>query len=167
MAFSQALASFTGQNLGAFKEKRALQGLKKTLLFSLSYCVITSLVVILFGSSIMKFFTPDAGVIRIGQDYLVIVSSFYLLFAVMFTVIGFLRGAGATLIPMVNTFVALYLIRIPVAYFLSSKVGVNGIWWSEPAGWLVGMIVLSLYFYSGKWKGKVVVRRVDVPVVEE
>ncbi len=167
MAFSQALASFTGQNLGAFKEKRALQGLRTTLLFSLSYCVIISLAVIFFGSSIMKFFTPDVDVVKIGQDYLVIVSSFYLLFAVMFAMIGFLRGAGATLIPMINTFVSLYLIRIPVAYFLSSKIGVNGIWWSEPAGWLIGMLVLILYFYSGKWKGKGVVRKVDFPVVEE
>ena len=167
MAFSQALASFTGQNLGASNEKRARQGLQKTLLFSLSYCVITSLVVILFGSSIMKFFTPDTEVIRIGQDYLVTISSFYLLFAGMFAMIGFLRGAGATLIPMINTFVSLYLIRIPVAYILSSRIGVNGIWWSEPAGWLVGTLVLILYFYSGKWKGKVVTRKVNLSVVEE
>lgn len=167
ITFSQALASFTAQNLGAFKEKRARQGLTKTLLFSLSYCVIISLVVIFFGSSIMKLFTPDAEVIKIGQDYLVIVSSFYLMFAIMFTIMGFLRGAGATLIPMINTFAALYLIRIPVAYFLSSHIGVNGIWWSEPAGWLIGMIILILYFLSGKWKGKVVVKNVEVPIVEE
>ncbi len=166
MAFSQALASFTGQNLGAFKEKRALQGLSSTLIYSLSYCVLISVIVILFGSSIMKLFTPDADVIKIGQDYLVIVSSFYLLFAIMFTVMGFLRGAGATLIPMINTFAALYLIRIPVAWFLSSKIGVNGIWWSEPAGWLIGMAVLILYFFSGKWKGKVVVKK-TVPDMKE
>ena len=166
MAFSQALASFTGQNLGAFKEKRALQGLSSTLVYSLSYCVLISVIVILFGNSIMKLFTPDVDVIKIGQDYLVIVSSFYLLFAIMFTVMGFLRGAGATLIPMINTFAALYLIRIPVAWFLSSKIGVNGIWWSEPAGWLIGMTILIMYFFSGKWKGKVVVKK-TVPDMKE
>lgn len=167
ITFSQALASFTAQNLGAFKEKRARQGLTRTLLFSLSYCVIISLVVIFFGSSIMKLFTPDAEVIKIGQDYLVIVSSFYLLFAAMFTIMGFLRGAGATLIPMINSFAALYLIRIPVAYFLSSQVGVNGIWWSEPAGWLIGLVILIIYFRTGKWKGKVVVKHVEIPIAEE
>ncbi|MDX9883041.1 MAG: MATE family efflux transporter [Prolixibacteraceae bacterium] len=167
MAFAQALASFTGQNLGAFKEKRARQGLSKTLMFSLSYCVIISFVIILFGNGIMKFFTPDPEVVKIGQDYLVIVSSFYLLFAVMFTIMGFLRGAGATLIPMINSFAALYLIRIPIAWFLSSEIGVNGIWWSEPAGWMVGMIILILYFYSGRWKGKSVVKNPDMPIIEE
>ena len=167
ITFSQALASFTGQNLGAYQEKRARQGLITTLFFSLSYCVLISVVIILFGSSIMKLFTPDAGVIKIGQDYLLIVSSFYLLFAIQFTVMGFLRGAGATLIPMINTFAALYLIRIPVAYFLSSEIGVNGIWWSEPSGWLIGMIILSLYFFSGKWKGKVVVKKNNSAIVQD
>ncbi len=166
IAFSQGLASFTGQNLGAYHEKRARQGLTTTLLFSLTYCVVISLIIIVFGSSIMKLFTPDAGVIRIGEDYLIIVSSFYLLFAIQFTVVGFLRGAGATLIPMINTFASLYLIRIPVAYFLSSKIGVNGIWWAEPAGWLIGMIILIWYFFSGKWKGKVVVKKKNFFMVE-
>ena len=167
ITFSQALASFTAQNLGANKEKRAKEGLYKTLLFSLSYCVLISLVVILWGSNIMKLFTPDPDVIKIGQNYLVIVSSFYLMFAIMFTVMGFMRGAGATLIPMINSFAALYLIRIPVAYFLSSHIGVNGIWWSEPAGWLLGMIILILYFFTGKWKGKVVVKFPEIPITDE
>jgi putative MATE family efflux protein len=166
IAFSQGLASFTGQNLGAYHEKRARQGLTTTLLFSLTYCVVISVIIIVFGSSIMKLFTPDAGVIKIGEDYLIIVSSFYLLFAIQFTVVGFLRGAGATLIPMINTFASLYLIRIPVAYFLSSKIGVNGIWWAEPAGWLIGMIILIWYFFSGKWKGKVVVKKKNFFMVE-
>lgn len=159
ITFAQALTSFAGQNLGAFKEKRAKRGLFTTLGFSLAYCVIISILVIVFGNGIMKLFTPDAEVIKIGQDYLVIVSSFYLLFAVMFTVMGFLRGAGATLVPMMTTFTALYLIRIPVAYFLSKEIGVNGIWWSEPAGWFAGMFILSIYYFSGKWKGKVVVKK--------
>lgn len=159
IAFSQALSSFTGQNLGAFKDQRARDGMWATLRFSVIYCLLISTVIILFGSNIMKLFSPDEEVIHIGQDYLLIVSSFYLLFAVMFTIMGFLRGAGATLIPMINTFTALYLIRIPVAYFLSSEIGVNGIWWSEPSGWFIGMCVLIVYYNSGRWKGKVVVRQ--------
>jgi Na+-driven multidrug efflux pump len=110
----------------------------------------------------MSVFTTDPAVIKIGQDYLVIVSSFYLLFSVMFSFTGFLRGAGATLIPMITTFTALYLIRIPVATFLSGIIGVNGIWWGEPMGSFVGMIILLIYYRSGKWKGKVVVRKTDV-----
>lgn len=162
ITFSSALSTFVGQNLGAFKEGRAKKGLQATLLFSLGYCLFISILIIILGRYIMELFTPDPDVVAIGQDYLVIVSSFYLLFAVMFTFTGFLRGAGATLIPMVTTFTALYIFRIPIAYFLSAKIGVNGIWWAEPTAWLAGTIILIVYFYSGKWKGKVVVKASNV-----
>ncbi|PTN07597.1 MATE family efflux transporter [Mangrovibacterium marinum] len=158
LTFSSALSSFVGQNLGAEQEQRARKGLKITIFFSLAYATVISAIIILFGKYIIRIFTPDQGVIDIGQDYLVIVSSFYLLLSIMFTLTGFLRGAGATLIPMLTTIASLYLVRIPLAYFLSDHIGVNGIWWAEPASWLLGMLILIVYYYTGKWKGKVVTR---------
>jgi putative MATE family efflux protein len=159
ITFSSALSTFVGQNLGAFEVQRAKAGLRATLIFSIIYCIFISLLIILFGQHIMALFTDDQAVIKIGQDYLVIVSSFYLLFSIMFSITGFLRGAGATLVPMISTFTALYLIRIPVAKFLSGIIGVNGIWWGEPMGTFIGLIILLIYFRSGKWKGKVVVKK--------
>ncbi|MGD9929514.1 MAG: MATE family efflux transporter [Mangrovibacterium sp.] len=158
ITFSSALSTFVGQNLGAFREDRAMKGLKITLLFSLGYSLFVSILIILFGKYLIQLFTPDPGVIAIGQDYLVIVSSFYLLLSVMFTFTGFLRGAGATFVPMLTTLTALYLFRIPMAYFLSGEIGVNGIWWAEPTGWLAGMTILIVYYFSGKWRGKGVVK---------
>jgi len=158
ITFSSALSTFVGQNLGAFQEQRAKTGLRATLLFSTIYCIFVSLLIILFGQNIMSLFTQDPEVIKVGQDYLVIVSSFYLFFSIMFSFTGFLRGAGATLIPMIATFAALYLIRIPAATFLSGIIGVNGIWWAEPMGTFVGMMILLIYYKSGKWKGKVIVK---------
>ncbi|HET6556608.1 MAG TPA: MATE family efflux transporter [Prolixibacteraceae bacterium] len=166
MTFSSALSSFVGQNLGAFQERRARTGLMATLIFSTLYCIVVSLLIILFGQHIMAIFTSDPEVIRIGQDYLLIVSSFYLLFSTMFTFTGFLRGAGATLIPMITTFTALYIVRIPAATILSDIIGVNGIWWGEPMGTLVGLTILLIYYRSGKWKGKVVVKKKE-PIAEE
>ncbi|WP_299576523.1 MATE family efflux transporter [uncultured Sunxiuqinia sp.] len=159
ITFSSALSSFTGQNLGAFREDRAKKGLKITLVFSLIYSIFISLVIIFSGQYLIQLFTADEGVIAIGQDYLVIISSFYLLLAVMFTFTGFLRGAGATFIPMLTTLTSLYVFRIPLAYFLSEHLGVNGIWWAEPAGWTAGTVILIIYYLSGKWRGKAVVQK--------
>ena len=159
ITFSSALSTFVGQNLGAFKEQRAKTGLKATILFSTIYCIIITAIIVFGGNHIMSLFSADPEVISIGEDYLVIVSSFYLMFSVMFSLTGFLRGAGATMIPMISTFTALYIIRIPAAKFLSQLMGVNGIWWAEPMGTFVGMIILLWYFRSEKWRGKVVVRK--------
>lgn len=158
MNFSQALASFVGQNLGANKISRIKIGYRNTIFMSSALCIAITLLIIVFGEYLMRMFTVDPEVIRIGKEYLVIVSSFYLIFSMMFTTHGLLRGAGDTLIPMFITLVSLWIVRVPLAYILSSFIGETGIWWSVPAGWTIGLIASWTYYKMGKWKTKGVVQ---------
>lgn len=160
MNIGQALATFVGQNIGAKKTERVKSGLKATFFISSAISVFVTGMVILFGDVLMQFFTDDPEVIAIGENYLVIVSSFYLLFSAMFTVNGVLRGAGDTLIPMFITLFSLWIIRIPVAYFLSDRIGETGIWWAVPIAWFAGTVVSYFYYLSGQWKTKSVVKHV-------
>ncbi|MFW5781563.1 MAG: MATE family efflux transporter, partial [Bacteroidota bacterium] len=158
MNFSFALATFVGQNLGANKAERVKKGLNATIIMSSIISLIVTLVVILFGKSLMGMFTRDQEVIKIGWQYLVIVSSFYLVFTGMFTLNGVLRGAGDTLIPMFITLFSLWVVRIPAAWLLSSRMGETGIWWAAPAAWIVGIVASYFYYMTGNWKKKVVVK---------
>ena len=67
---------------------------------------------------------------------------------------GVFRGAGEAMIPMYSTILALWLVRVPCAVWFSSRMGVDGIWWSVPAGWTVGCVFTGLYYASGRWKRK-------------
>ncbi|MCU4164836.1 MATE family efflux transporter [Carboxylicivirga caseinilyticus] len=154
---ASALSAFVGQNLGAKKIDRIKKGLKATLGMAWSLSLIVMIVVIFFGDHIMRLFTTDANVIQYGNNYLIIVSSFYLIFSTMFVIHGVLRGAGATLIPMFITLFSLWIIRIPFAIFLSKHFGINGIWWAIPIGWSMGLVGSILYYFSGKWKSKVII----------
>jgi Na+-driven multidrug efflux pump len=69
-----------------------------------------------------------------------------------------MRGAGDTLIPMFISLLSLWIIRIPMAWFLSGKIGASGIWWAIPAGWFVGLALSFTYYKSGRWKKKTVVK---------
>ena len=158
MNFSAALATFVGQNIGAGKADRVRRGLIATLLMSSAVSIAVMALVIFFKFELMGMFTDDAEVIRIGGEYLVIVSSFYLLFTAMFKINGVLRGAGDTLIPMFITLTSLWIIRIPFAWYFSRSMGETGIWWSVPAGWGVGLLLSFLYYLTGRWKTKGVVK---------
>jgi Na+-driven multidrug efflux pump len=70
----------------------------------------------------------------------------------MFILNGLLRGVGATIFPMLTTLVALWFVRVPAALFLSEAFGYQGIWWSFPIGWTIGMLGSTLYYISGRWK---------------
>jgi Na+-driven multidrug efflux pump len=119
----------------------------------------------------MGLFTQDQVVIRTGGEYLTIVTSFYLLFTGMFIYGGVMRGAGDTLIPMFLTLFSLWVIRVPAALFLSKAsvevfglsipgagMGESGIWWSIPAGWGFGLLLSFIYYRTGRWKTKTVVK---------
>jgi len=158
MNFGAALSAFVGQNLGANKLNRVRNGFKATLLMTTIISVSVSLITVIFGKHIMMLFTKDINVINIGYEYLVIVSSFYVVFSTMFIVGGVMRGAGDTLIPMFITLFALWIIRIPLAYILAPKIGEMGIWWAIPIGWFFGMSLSYIYYLTGRWKTKTVIK---------
>jgi Na+-driven multidrug efflux pump len=171
MVFSTALSTFVGQNIGAGKIERVKRGLTRTMLMASVTAVGISLLVIVFKFPLMRLFTVDHTVINIGGEYLTIVTSFYLLFTAMFVYGGVMRGAGDTIIPMFLTLFSLWIIRIPAAILLSQEtielfglkirgagLGATGIWWSIPAGWGFGLILSFIYYRTGRWKTKTVVR---------
>lgn len=157
MNFAAALATFVGQNIGAKKVDRVRAGFIATLKMSSLVSLIVTASVLIFSKFIINLFTDDPEVIRIGRDYLIIVSSFYIVFTSMFTISGVMRGAGDTLIPMFITLIALWGIRIPGAWILSGKLNEIGIWWAIPMGWFIGFLLSYIYYLTGNWKKKSVI----------
>ncbi len=162
MNFSAALATFVGQNIGAGKPERVRKGLISAFLMSSAVTIFVMAIVIFLKYQLISMFTNDTEVIRIGAKYLLIVSSFYLLFTAMFKINGVLRGAGDTLIPMFITLFSLWIIRVPFALYFSETMGETGIWWSQPAGWGVGLLLSFGYYKTGRWKKMGVVRNITI-----
>ena len=162
MNFAMALSTFVGQNIGANKIERVRKGFLQTMLMANMVTLITAIGIIVFGPQLMGFFTSDEAVIQIGSQYLRIVSAFYLAFTSMFIVGGVMRGAGDTIVPMFITLFALWVVRIPLAIVLSKKMGETGIWWSIPIAWVTGLILSYIYYSTGKWKTKGVVKHKPV-----
>ncbi len=158
MNFANAFSTFVGQNLGANRPERVRTGLWATFKMTTTIAVTISLIAIIFSRPLMQLFTQDPAVIEIGASYLKIVAFFYITFSTMFVVGGVMRGAGDTFVPMLITFFALWVVRIPVCYFLSEKFGYIGLWWGIPVAWVIGMSLSYLYYLTGRWKKKVVVR---------
>ncbi len=90
-----------------------------------------------------------------------IISGFYLIFSSMFVVGGVMRGAGDTIIPMFITLFSLWIVRIPLAAVMSATMGVDGIWWSVPIAWTSGLLLSYLYYRTGRWKTKGVIKQAE------
>ncbi|MBP7094825.1 MAG: MATE family efflux transporter [Spirochaetia bacterium] len=159
MNLSQAISTFTGQNLGAGKPERVKRGHLSAVAVGAAISVAVGAAVVFAGTPLMTMFSADPAVVAIGARYLFIVGVFYVLFSTMFINNGVMRGAGDAFIPMINTLLALWAVRIPAAIILSKYLGPDGIWLSVPAGWAVGAAFSTWYYSTGRWKTKAVVRR--------
>ncbi len=158
MNFSMAFSTFVGQNMGANKLERVKVGLISTLRMSGLLSIIISLIVMVFGKQLMSAFSPEPDIIKTGSEYLFIVGAFYIVFACMFVINAVFRGSGDTLIPMFITLISLWAVRIPLSWILSERYGEIGIWWGVPAGWIVGLVLSLIYYYTGNWKKKAIVK---------
>lgn len=158
LTLSGALAAFCGQNIGAGKWERVKKGVQFSMEINILFGIFTYLAVFLFGEEMMMAFTTDTAVIAIGKEYLLIVCGFFIIHGALNIFNGALRGAGDTLFPMITSIVCLWLIRIPLAYWLSGLWGRNGIWWAIGISISIGMAITYIYYRLGIWKKQRVIK---------
>lgn len=158
LTLSGALAAFCGQNFGAGKFERAKKGLRITMTANTVICIIAFVVVYFFGDDMMMAFISDRTVIAIGQEYLRIIGAFFIVHGTLNIYNGALRGAGDTMFTMLTSIISLWIIRIPLAYWLSNILGRQGIWWGIAISCAIGLVITFIYYQTGRWKSKIVVK---------
>jgi len=95
-------------------------------------------------------YTTDKTVIMIASHLLIIAGLFQLFDGTQVVGLGILRGMGDVNIPTLITFIAYWIIGLPVAYFLGIKLsmGANGVWYGLTIGLLVSAILLFWRYRS-------------------
>ena len=146
LTLSSAIAAFCGQNIGAGTVSRVHQGVRFAMFINFSFWLVIFSLICFFGQGMMMIFTSDAAVIAIGHDYLIIAGAVFMLHGAMNIMNGAMRGAGDTLFAMVTGIVTFWLIRLPLAYFLSERMGYRGIWWAISISNTLGFLATCLYY---------------------
>lgn len=156
---SNAVSTFTGQNMGAHKTDRVGKGYKAALMMIGIFCAFAALVLFLFGHKLVGLFVDSAsnpGVIAIGTQYMRIVSVFYFFMGLMVITNGILRGSGDMKVFLASTVTNLST-RVIFAYGLAFLIGQSAIWWAVPFGWIFASTMSVIRYRSGKWKSKTIV----------
>lgn len=153
--FGNAFSIFIAQNFGAQKPERIRKGIRTATLTSLGFSLVLSLLVCVFAAPLMALFidTEETAVIAEGVRYLRIEGAFYCLIGGLFLLYGLYRGLGKPGMSVVLTVVSLGT-RVGLAYALSAipVLGVTGIWWSVPIGWLLADALGVGYYFAGRKK---------------
>lgn len=161
-SFAAAITTYVGQNIGAGRMDRVKRGMWATILMSCAVNVIIALLLVPLGGVCMRLFSQDPAVIAAGCAYLNRVLPFYAIFSLMFILNSVIRGAGESIVPMVTTLVALWIARLPAAYYLAANFGRDNIFYCYAFGWTIGLLMTWGYYMTGRWKNKSFVHNIPI-----
>ena len=151
-----AAGTLAGQNLGAHQPERAERSGWLAVALTEAFMIVCSILILIWAEKLVHVFTSDAELIIMTSRFLRIASVSYMIMGFPNVMMQCISGVGDTLPPMVWSMVTLWLISLPLAYFLSqhTALGVYGIRWAGVAATVVGAIGYTTYFALGRWKRK-------------
>lgn len=149
--FATALGSFVAQNFAAGKMERARYAYRYTLITMASLGLIVTASFMLFGSEIFSVFIPERAAYLAGGDYLFIIGMSQIFMMLELTTQGMFNGIGKTSPPAVVSIV-FNTLRVPLAIFLASAIGVNGVWWAISITSVIKGICSAMWYYFSQRK---------------
>jgi len=153
MSIAIAASILGAQAIGAGHPERLGQITRTGI--ALNFAVTGSLLLLcyVFSRSIIGLFTHDAEVTELAQEMLHIVLWSTLLWGCASVVSAVMRSSGTVMVPTLIAISAIAFVEVPVAWLLSHRIGLAGVWWGYPATFITMLIAQSTY-YRMVWRHK-------------
>jgi putative MATE family efflux protein len=151
-----AAGVLAGQNMGARNPERAERTGWLAVLYATVICFIGIIVIWLWAGPILRIFTPDPEVVKMGATFLRIMIISYFAWGLVVTLSLVLNGVGDTLVQMLTNLATMIFIQLVLAYVLSryTSLGVYGVRWAAVTGIVIRAVIYTAYFKAGRWKRK-------------
>ena len=117
------IGSYKKKNVGIMLLAPTVRGLRIAILASSAFGVLMFFAAFFRGDLLCGIFARDAAVVAAGTDYLRAYAIDCLLTCFLFCFIGYFNGLGETGFVMLQGIAAAFLIRIPVAWWMSRVSG--------------------------------------------
>ncbi len=155
VGLSIATTTLVGQNMGAGKIERVEKTAKLAMIAGFFSTSIIGVLFYFFATDLARFFIPnEPETIALSAQFLKILSFTFGLLAVAQVMAGVFRGAGDTMITMVISIISIWILRFPLAYYLSRHTDLrqNGIWYSFLIEMSIATALYFLWYFRGSWK---------------
>jgi putative MATE family efflux protein len=152
--YATAATTLVAQALGAGKVRQAEQATW----FAMRSCVvqmsIAAFLFAVFSEPLMRIFTSDPVVIKLGSEVLRIIAFNQPFIAITNVLAGGLRGAGDTRFPMITSTIGVWLVRLPLGWFLGIPLGLglHGIYMVYVLDAATRAALVGWRWRQGKWK---------------
>ncbi|WP_074594724.1 MATE family efflux transporter [Bacillus cereus] len=153
---------FAAQSIGGNQFDRLQKVVKAGIIMNYVIGGVLISLIYLFSRDILSLFLTSQTTIEIAHSLVMITLWSYLIFGHAQIISATMRASGTVLWPTVIGVVSIWLVEVPVAYYLSyhTSLGIEGIWIGYPAAFIVSLI-LQYAYYKLSWQKKRITRLVS------
>ncbi|NJE07056.1 MATE family efflux transporter [Thermococcus sp. M39] len=154
---SQAMGTMVGQNVGAEKYERAKKIAEKAMLTNFIILSIGTLIVVMFRPQIFGAFINDAAVLAESAVFVKYFAFSLPFFGILAAVSNVFQSSGHTKKSMVLGMLRLWVLRIPLAYWLGKLTASTvGVWLGMGLSNVVSALVALAWFLKGSWMRRII-----------
>ncbi|MBR1404147.1 MAG: MATE family efflux transporter [Treponema sp.] len=152
-AYGLAAAATTicGQCYGSGQKKLAWRFGWLTTIVGMALMVVTGSLMFIFAGEMIRFISPEIAIIALGRKILRIEAFCEPFYGASLVASGAMRGTGDTFVPSVLKFVSMWCVRLPLALFLRSRYGLEGVWAAMSFELCVRGVLFLIRLGSRKW----------------
>lgn len=154
LALGAAVNAMAAQNIGANKWDRVAQISKIGILYNIVIMGFFAAVLFVWAEPLVQLFISDEGSVAFGVSYLRTIALFYPFIGLNFILNGVVRGAGAMFQILALNIISLWLLRVPLAYWMTSMYGEIGIALGIGISFLISSLFSIAYYRWGGWRNK-------------
>lgn len=141
-SISNAMMTFTAQNMGAQKKDRVRQGFKSGIATELCYGALIFVVLLFLAYPMLFLFGEDTEMIDEGLKYFAVIGAFYWMPALTNGLQGFFRGMGNMSITLLGTLTQVSF-RVIFTFLFVPHIGIRGVAIACIIGW-IAMLALEI-----------------------
>lgn len=149
----KAAGAIAAQNLAVDQPGSARSSVKWGMFYTVAISLTFAILFVTLPTQITSFINSDPEFVDLASNWLRILAIGYFGLTLAYFLVNSFNSVGSTVFPMVSTLGSLWLVEVPLAYFLSHVAGLGQ--YGVPSAFVVGamlrLALLAWYFEHGSW----------------
>lgn len=154
VALGAAVNAMAAQNIGAQNWARVAHIAKTGVIYNTVVMLAISAVLFIFARPLVTLFIQEPDSTEFGINYLRTIALFYPFIGLNFILNGIVRGAGAMFQVLALNIISLWLLRIPLSYWMTALFGESGVALGIGLSFMLSCLFSMAYYRWGNWRNK-------------
>ena len=151
-AFTAAITTFIGQNLGAKEPERAKRGARFGIICATSIAELFGVILYFICPYVIRIFNNDPAVVAIGVSQMRTECFFFFALAFAHSVSAVMRGAGRARMPMFTMLACWCILRVTyITFAVRAFPVIETIFRAYPLTWGASCVVFLIYYLKADW----------------